>query len=753
MKNLMLATSIIALAAAHGTPASAQESGAGQTSTVTKVPQDQLQDIVVTAQRRAENVQHAALDITAVTGEQLRDRGITSTEQLSRLTAGLQVQPSGGPYTTFTVRSVSNLGGNAFADPAVAVNINGVYLATPTTIRGFYYDIERLEILKGPQGTLYGRNATAGAINILPNRPEFDFGGSLSADVGNFGKFDVNGALNVPISDTIAVRFAGQHARHLGYFSDGTNDEDVNAARASILFKPSSNFSLLLTGDWAHQGGKGPGATLRKSCASLGRPGESCFVADPYTDVGDLPQFFTAAGLAPQTRDPYLDGNYYGVGLNADLTTGIGTVTLVGGYRKSDVNYVTTATGWQIREDQHPTQKSLELRLASSAGKPLQYVFGAYYLDTSIHAIANGESASRKNFSDQHTNLSGWTGALFSQLTYGLSSTFRLVGGVRYTYEKKSSDSSRYTVNTLGPNPVIPQPPVTAPVYLIVGSQAWNRVNWKAGVEFDASPRNLLYANVSTGFKAGGFFSGPAGNNTFQPESVTSFALGSKNRFLNNKLQANIEAFYLDYKDQQISFVKVIGALAPLVTENAGKSRSFGFELETDYLLTPTTRLGAQVQYLNSKYQSFSYQTIAPPPSTSACRITAAGGGQSNVDCAGQTPLRSPRWTLVGSAQQTIPLNNGGKVVAEVAARYETQFQTDVSYLPVGLTLPKARTDLNLGYVAPHNRFTIKAYVDNVFDVVSITDATMSNSYAAINAFAVRLLAPRTFGVRGSVNY
>ncbi|MBO9602812.1 MAG: TonB-dependent receptor [Novosphingobium sp.] len=746
--------SLAVFAAVFGSPAFAADdtTAPANAAAAADASADGLGTIIVTAQRRAEDVQHAALSITAITGDSLKAKGVTDTDAIARTTVGIEIQPSSGPYTTFSIRSVSSLSGNAFADPAVAVNYNGVYLATPTTFRGLYYDLDRIEVLKGPQGTLYGRNATAGAINIIPKKPDFSFGGDASVDVGNYGHFDFSGALNVPLSDTVAFRVAGQRAKHNGYMSDGTSDEDVQAARASLLFEPSSNFSLLLSGDWSHEGGKGPGATLRTNCSNLGKQGNGCFVADPYTDVGDLASYYTAAHIAPQTTDPFLDSNYYGANLNADLTTGIGTFSLIGGYRKSDVSYVTTGTSWQLREKQHPEQESVELRLASPSGQRFQYVFGAYYLNTDLHARANGENATRHTFSDQWTNLSGWTGALFSQLTYGLTDTFRLTGGLRYTYEQKSSDSKRYNIATIGPDPVIPPAPVGNPVNTVVGKQSWNQVNWKAGFELDAGPSNLLYGNVSTGFKAGGFYYGPPGSDTYQPEKVISYVLGSKNRFFGNRVQLNAEAFYLNYTDQQVSFVKLVGSTSTLVTENAGKSHVYGLEVEGDFLPLDNTRIGAQVQYLKAKYDSFTYQTLAPPPAASDCAVTP-GVPQATVDCAGVTPLNSPEWTIMGDIEQTIPLGSGAKIVAEGNVRYEDHYQTDISYIPLGLGGGTARVNLGLSYIAPNDRFSIKAYVDNVTDVVTVSAQTMSSSYSVFPYFGSRLLAPRTFGVRASVNF
>ena len=715
---------------------------------------DALPAVVVTAQRRTEDVQKAALAITAVSGRELQSRGLSQTEQLGTLTAGLQVNTSAGPYTTFSVRSVSSLSGNAFADPAIAANINGVYLATPTVIHGLYFDLERVEILKGPQGTLYGRNATAGAINIIPNRPKSVFEANASADVGNYDRFNFGAMLNVPLADHVAFRIAGQRVNRDGYMSDGTNNDEGHAVRASVLFEPTEDLSILLSGDFAHQGGEGPGATLRKSCALLGRPGRACFVADPYTAVADLPDQYVPFGLAPQTRNSFVDGDYYGGALNIDWTSTLGTVSFIGGYRGADNSYEGSGTSWLLLEDQHPSQASAELRLASSEPGPFQYVFGSYYLDTRMRAHANSENASRRNFSDQHTQLEGWTGAFFTQLSYGLTDSFRLTGGLRYTYEEKSSDSRRYTLaNTVGPDPVIPDTPIGPPATVVIASRHWDKVNWKLGVEYDLAARSLLYANVSTGFKAGGFFYGPPGAQSYEPEEVTSWVVGSKNRLLDNRLQLNAEAFYLDYRDQQISFVKLVGTSTTLVTENAGKSHAYGVELQGDFLATPDTRLGAQIQHLQAKYDSFTYLTVAPPGAGSTCRVSPPAAGQFTVDCSGNTPLRSPRWTIIGNVEQTLRLPNGGRLVGEALARYEAKFQADVAYIPETETYSTTRVDVGLSYVTPNDRFTVKGYVNNLTDRVTISNATVSASYPANPVVGINLQAPRTYGVRATFDF
>ncbi len=734
--------SIAAMQAVLAAPAMAQADAATAGA-------DGLTDIVVTAQRRSENLQKVALSITAVSGDELLKRSVSQVEQLAALSPGLQVNASAGPYASFSVRSVSSLSGNAFADPAVAVNIGGVYLATPTVMHGLFYDLERVEILKGPQGTLYGRNATAGAINIIPHKPEFRTGASVYTEIGNLGRMNVGGALNLAASDTLAFRIAGQSVKRDGYMSDKTSDDDGEAVRASILFQPTPQLSILLSGDYAHQGGRGPGATIRKECAKLGRTGGACFVADPYMGITDLAGQYTSVGEAPPTRNQYIRGDYYGAALNIDYEMAFGTLTLLGGYREADNAYLGTGTSWQLRETQKPKQTSAELRLASNGTGPLKYVFGLYYLDTKIDARAQSENQQRRSFSDSDTHNKGWTWAAFTQITYALTDAFRLTGGLRYTEETKSTNSQRYSLpGVSGPDPVFTTPPGGTRDIALNEKRSWSQVNWKAGVEFDATDRNLIYANVSTGFKAGGFYYGPPGSTSYEPEKVMSYAVGTKNRFADNKIQLNLEAFYLDYKNQQVSFVKLVGPSAVLVTENAGRSHAYGLEFESQFLIGSDTRIGFDGAWVKASYDEFSYNTISPPSATSLCRVRGL-----TVDCSGLTPIRSPEWTLSGSFDQGFPLDNGGRLFVDGRGMYTADFYASTNYQIETLTNKSFRAGFGFGYEAPSGVFRARAFVDNAFDETTIANATVNTSYAQNNIVAINLMPPRTYGIQLSAKF
>ena len=702
-----------------------------------------LEDIVVTAQRREENLQRAAVSVTAVSGDTLARRGVTTAADLTQVAPALQVSPAAGPYTVFTIRSVSNFGGNAFSDPAIAVNLSGVYLATPTAVQGLFYDLERVEVLKGPQGTLYGRNATGGAINILPRRARIgDRSALLNLEVGNFERVAASGAVNLPLGDRSALRAAFQILHREGFFSDGTEDELGQAARLSYRFEPSSAVTLDIVGDYTHQGGRGGGATVRKRCAT-----GACFIGDPWTSLSD--QDAAYAPLAPQSERQFIDSHYYGLLANADIRTDFGTLTLIPAYRKSNIRYNSTQAGFQILEKQRPEQVSMEARFASPTGNRFGWLIGGYYLHTSASARSNTESAAARTYSDQLINTSGETAAAFGQLTFAVTPALRFTGGLRYTWERKTSDSERFTVrNVPGPDPVIPVIPVGPPAFVVDQSLTFDAVTWRAGVEFDAGSRSLIYANVGTGFKAGGFFLGPPGANTYAPEKVTAYTVGTKNRFFDNRLQLNAEAFLLDYRDQQLGYVKLIPPAVVLVTENIGQVRTKGVEVEAEVLVTSTTRVGLQAQWLDARVNELVYNTIATPAATSQCRITG-----TIVDCSGLRALRSPEWVFAASFEQSFPLASGDRIVANVFSRYEGPRELDISYIPETRAGRSTRTDAVLTYRFQGNGLSISAYVNNIEDKVVISNATPNPSYSANGVVAATLRPPRTFGMRLSGSF
>lgn len=249
MKYLFhVSTCLIALGSA--TAAIAQET-VGTTPTPAPSPAADapvgLLDIVVTAQRRTENLQKAAIAATAVSGDVLASAGVTKVTELTSLVPALQIVPAAGAYPLFYLRGVGNFAANALSDAAVAFNVDNVYIGRPSSTTGFFYDVDRVEVLNGPQGTLYGRNATGGAINVITHKPDLGvLGGSVSAEYGNYNALRIDGAVNLPLGDTAALRFAATHVRHDGYMKDGTDDQNDIGGRVSLRWDPTENLTRII---------------------------------------------------------------------------------------------------------------------------------------------------------------------------------------------------------------------------------------------------------------------------------------------------------------------------------------------------------------------------------------------------------------------------------------------------------------------------------------------------------------------------
>lgn len=764
MKHMLLAgTAALFLASA---PAMAQQADQAE-------PQAQgeaaggLVDVVITAQRRSESLQRAAVAVTAVTGDALAQSGITETANLGKLVPSLVVQPTGGT-TSFFLRGVGTNSQNSFAENAVAFNFNGIYVGRPTAPAGVFYDLERVEVVKGPQGTLYGRNATGGAINVLPRKPTLGkFTGDVLLEYGNYDSKKASVALNVPIGDTLALRVAGQVVDRDGYISDGYDDDKGEAVRASLLIEPSSDWSMTLVADYYNQHGKGGGAVLLpearytvpaiadrvsisdpRARAAISQLASTLF-APPF--CGGPGGFVTSGCVALPGTDGFLDNKFYGVSATVVGDLGFATLTVVPAWRRSDVKFRTYLPGFAGDITDLAEQTSVEMRLSSNGSGPLSYVLGGFYF---------GENQNTLNYFRQGNisttrftpRLNTESVAAFGQLTYRVTDAFRLVAGGRFTRENKKQLTS--TASGGLPGPI--EPPLSAP---FTGDLTFEKFTWKAGVEFDAGPASLLYANVATGFKSGGFFVAQPPNNTFRPETLTAYTAGAKNRFFDNKLQLNIEAFYWDYKDQQITFVGGVptgnGLFAQgSITVNAGKSHIYGGELEARFAPTRNDLFNLNVQYLKGKYDNLVTANFSPTgaPVTTGCRTLGSRAANPSVnnarfydiDCSGKPTVNSPEWAVNVGYERTFQLGGNLSLVAGGRANLETSRFMNSNYRPEekqgGFVMADAFLTLESGA-----GWSITGFINNITDEEVLARA----GTRPILDFPVGTLRPpRTYGVR-----
>lgn len=749
---LLRHTTIAGALLSMGHPAYAQTLAA-QGTPVMPAPDDAgVADIVVTAQRRTETAQRSAIAISAVNAATLAQANVTDVTGLTRLVPALTVQPATGTSVGFYLRGVGSLVGNAFTENPVAFNYNQIYIARPAALLGTFYDLERVEVLKGPQGTLYGRNATGGAINVIPNRPVLDkLGEDFSVEVGNYQAVHAQAAVNVPLGSEVAIRLAGQVASRQGYLSDGYDDENGQAVRASILYKPSSSFTAVIVADYFHQGGQGPGGVLVPGPLDPAAPpvSERIGGADPRSIAAltaAFPLLIPRGLVAPPKSDGFVDGNFYGITGNLEKDFGFAKLTLVSAYRESRPNYLGYNGGYLARVDEQSKQTSVELRLASSGTGRLNYVVGGYFFNEDQHSFNDfNQGLIVDTLFDSRLNDRSY--AVFGQATYAIFPTFRLLAGGRYTWEDKSNQTTLHQTS-FGQGPISDS----------TGSLSFQKFTYKAGAEWDVAPRSLLYANVSTGFKSGGFFIA-ALDNTYKPEKITAYTIGSKNRFFDNKVQLNVEGFYWDYSDQQVNYIgpgrtsaTTLGTI--LTTANAGKSRIYG--AEADVVLRPTRRdtLSADVQYLDGKYTNFIFLAAsangAPPRTNCTLTPTAAFGlappAQAfSVDCSGKPQINAPRWTVNVSYEHEIPV--GAVLTLTPGGRTQMKSSRYLSpeYLPEEQQGAYITGDVFLTLANPERHWSLTAFCNNV----SNRTLYAGTSLRPVAPIVYNILeAPRTYGVR-----
>lgn len=755
-----------------------------------------LAEIIVTAQRRSESLQRAALAISAVSADTIVRAGVTDATQLTRIAPAIQIGTIGGTLTTFYLRGVGNFTANSLSDAAVSVNLDGVPIVRSNAVQGLFYDLERVEVLKGPQGTLYGRNATGGAINLLTAKPiAGEFSGYLNAEYGNYDAKKVQGAVNIPGGDDGAFRIAGLFSDRDGFYSDRTGDEKMRAIRVSAASKLTDTLRVTVGGDFAYVGGVGGGSTLtaldKDDLIGLGDPRAGAVFAQSYSPRA-------GSFLEPLTpNDQYQSNRYWGMYAQAELETGIGTFTLLPSFRQSDIELRSFATGFATSEKLKGDQTTIEARLTSASDNRLSYIFGGFFLDENYLERVNYA----QGFQNFNNIISGNTKSYagFGRLTFKVTDRFRVTGGARYTIDKKTVDidsinsivvcpAAAVGGNCLG-TPTLPDPginpatmsalfananrtpntgPFGSPVPYGNGAilinlrqqlnptRTFKKLTYRAGVEFDVAPESLLYASYETGFKSGGFFSSVV-DPVYKPETINAITLGSKNRFLDNKLQLNVEAFWWNYKDQQVSQFKATpvpgqpgNTVLEFATVNVGETRVRGVEIEGLARVASNTTLNATVQYLDAQYRNFAFDTpIAAGPPVTGCPVQASPTGFA-VNCTGRRAINAPEWTINAGIEQAFDIADG-RLTINLDGRYETSSFKGFEQLPGMKQGAYFLGNVQVQYAFSGSHLTIGAFVNNVTNEKVTNFATPH--VAAPSLIINNLRPPRFYGVRAGYKF
>jgi len=682
-----------------------------------------LEEIVVTAEKREQDLQDASLSIDILSGDELRNTGRVTMEDILKDISNVSVGDTGGQGTTINIRGVGSDFPPGFSGQSVLTNYDGATTGTmQSSIFGFF-DIERVEVIKGPQGTIYGGNSTGGVVNVLSARPVLgETGGYASLEIGNYAKKKLEAAANLPIGDTLAARFSGTAVTQDAYLKDSAGqrkNQTGMAARAQLLWAPTDTASATLLASYSRVDGSLHGSITKAN-----------YDAGIY-DVARVD--FGGAGLPESIVNDSLR-EIAKVQLNVEAEIGPGILTVVPSHentkelqRTVSAAPVLDGEGAPVFDDfgnpltelvlaydgRTPNVDSdiVEVRYSSTEDSEIAWIGGLYYSDLHqegkprtgpwLNGMFMGPPPAEGTAPDYRDTLSK---AAFAQVTIPIGDTMRAIVGGRFTKEEASYYNDTY------PNPN--------------GVYSEDFFDWKAGLEMDLGDEVLSYATLATAHKPGGY--DDQGSEQFLAEESTSVELGLKSRWMDQRLQANGALFWFSYDNYQVVDFYFDGDIPTFLFYNAPGAETLGAELDLTYLVGDNTTIGGSLAYLHGEYTE-EYITHPDP---------FAPGQDQN----GQSIPHAPKWSYYLNADHTFNLDGGTTLTPRLSWRWVDEQYAGVQVIPGNLTPAYNVLDFTLGYDT--DSWSLSFYVSNLTDehpVVAVGEpATPNINYT--------LAPPRTYG-------
>ena len=800
-KCLATGSSLPALALALGLSITYPSTARAQQSSAKEQPALPIADIIVTARRQAELLGDAALPVSVVDGKDILEGGITTLDRLAERFPALTIQPNSTGNLLF-IRGVGNFSLLPNSDPAVAWSYDGVFVARPIGTNGQLFDLERVELLKGPQGVLYGRNASAGSVNLVPHQPVVGTNSAyVTANVGSYAMRSAEAAINVALDRATALRVAGTLADQDNFLDGYREGPSQQSVRIQLATELTANVALRLASDFTHLGGTALGTsyvgnyvfepatrTYRFNRANLP------LSEGIYSDEGQAFRqtiFVNALGrrLDAINSVPRQDSSFYG--LHAQLTAKLGfaTLTVLPSWRRSDIDAVVSGAPFGYRQIETDEQTSLETRLSGRTG-PVEWLTGAFLFNDDIAFLNPNNFSSSLSFGDSNYSTRSW--ALFGNATVHLGAGMRLGGGARITRDAKRFSSISTTIaiscqrrfNNVPNCPDVPPfqlyesivdipfliPAIGRPALPILvngvpsgafvsrsdrsntGHLVDKATTWRASIEGDVAANGLIYASIETGYRPGGF-NAATGFETFAPERITAYTLGARQRWLRDRLTLDLEFFWWNYKDQQASSIQPDLSSPPrsvFITRNIGGTRLRGVEVELGWRPTAATHFNADVQYLDADYHQFSYiqANIGVPP-LSGCDYSLALTNLYTVDCSAQRPYNTPRWSIGLGARHSFTIGPV-HLTAIVRTSYRSQQTLGFTFLPEQQVGGYSTSDAQLILADPTKRFELAAFVRNI-EGKRVPNFVIFHPTS--NAVVASTISPRVFSLRALTRF
>ena len=812
---------VAAPATAQSDPNAAATPPAGDTGPApavspTSVESGQVADIVVTATKRETTLQRTPIAVSAFGQQQLDQFQVKNVTQLTEFVPSLEFNRQGDQTAiTLTLRGIGNDSAyTEVADPEVAIYVDGIYSPRAQGASVLAYDLERLEVLRGPQGTLFGRNATVGAISFISHKPDFDrVSGYAELLGGSYNRFGSQAMINLPVSDTLAIRIAGITDRNDGYIGyqqppnvAGVNRSayvtsgakyyanDQKSARISAEWRPTDRFRWDLNGEYFKDTG-----TPILSLMQTPRPGEKFWSA----------QIDTAPGQDRYSVSIHSNMSY-------DLTDSVQLAYIagwqrVGGSTRADADAgteppiagaVDTLPNGAFEENRTVNSRydfySHEVQIKSIGTHPIDWIIGGYYSHETNQIrfdvdIRNGYRDGTFNYAGAFIQVDRTieSKAGFGQAVWHATDHIRVTGGIRYTDDDKRDRGGRNVTNFLptcgpvdvdangtcgglfgiDPHATGAQLAALLPNFAISNNDThgnWDKITWLGRVDADITNTTFGYASVSTGFKSGNIEDGGllAG-----PETLTNYEVGLKQRFLGGRATLNLAAYYSDFKGYQVNQAvstrntagQIIGS--QIVTTNAKGATAKGIEAELAANVTPFDHLQIAADVQKTRLKNL--LTIDTRLYAASSDPLVAAANTENLK--GNELAHAPRFQVTGTYIHDFLLGNGAKLSPRGTVHYETSswltyFDGDVASRYAdpankgvyGTAFDKqnayAKIDLALTYTAPNGRYLIEAFGQNVTDK-RIRLSAGSYGAPANPVFLSNYAPPRTFGGRVRINF
>ncbi|EQB32771.1 TonB-dependent receptor [Sphingobium ummariense] len=810
----LIASTALATAICMTAPALAQDAAAPQAAQ----PTDNGGDIIVTATRRETTLQSTPIAVSAFGQAQLDRQQVKDVTDLARFVPSLQFNQQGDQSAVLlTLRGIGNDSAyTEVADPEVAIYVDGIYSPRSQGASVLMYDMERVEVLRGPQGTLFGRNATVGALSLISAKPKLGvFEGNVEVVAGNYDRLGVRGAINIPVTDTLAFRVAFVTDRHDGYADfqpapdvPGINRSafvttgkkyyaaDQQSGRVSMLWKPSDRFSWNLSAEGFLDNGAPVIGLLQTPRAGTKR-------------------WSTLSDTAPDT-------DRYSVAvrsaMNYDITDGIQLSYIagwsrIGGSTQTDADAGALPPTGQVDADGNDLPlgafgenrtlssrydfQSHEIQLKSTGEQAIDWILGAYY--------SHEKNRIRFDIDQRNGYRDGtfsWAGsfiqanrqidsrAVFGQAVWHVNDAIRVTGGLRYTSDKKEDIGGR-NVTFSGCPATLPAdacqggifgayPGATAeelvallPGFSISNNDVkgkWDKVTYLGRVDADLAEDVLGYASISTGFKSGNIQDNAG---LTDPETLTNYEVGLKSRFLDRRVTLNLAAYYSDFKgyqvNQAVTFRDAAGNVvrSQIVTQNADGAKAYGLEAELTANITDADRL---------QFSGTLQKTKLDDLESVDGRLYDGGKASSIVQLKGNELAHAPRFSATASYEHDFEMASGAMITPRFTTHYETKswlsyFNGDANPF-VNANNPadnmpnrgtngtdwdrqKAyfRSDASIRFVSADKSYSVEAFVQNIENSKIRTGAGAFGAPRYEPVFLSNLQPPRTWGVRARANF